>query len=453
MKIVLTVHQFLPDHASGTEILTYETAKELQRLGHTVKVFTGLYTLKELTDTERFDQYFYNGISVERFYFNYKHVDGQSNPIEIEYNNSLVGAYFKKYLEREKPDIVHSFHLAHLSASPIDACRELGIPVVLTPTDFWFVCPMFELRWPNNQVCPGPDPLALNCVRHVAVRSLSPRVNSLFQRIPNRLLRLFIRFVKKWGNIDTKYSPMVRALSERHEFLQKKINLIDKVIIPTQIMLSVLSQNGLEAHRIASIPFGLNLTYLQNAKRPEPGNILRLGYIGTLSEHKGVHVLVQAVRQLEDKPIELKIYGKLDEFPDYIENLRRIIQNDPRIKFCGTFPNREIGRIFSDLDALVVPSVWYENSPLVIYSAQAAKCPVIASNMDGLADVVEHGRNGLLFESGNSSQLAATINTIFKDKNLLQELSERSKIPLSIQAYAEKIVAIYQDLVKSGKIV
>ena len=89
----------------------------------------------------------------------------------------------------------------------------------------------------------------------------------------------------------------------------------------------------------------------------------------------------------------------------------------------------------------------------MIYSAQAAKCPVIASNMDGLADVVEHGRNGLLFESGNSSQLAATINTIFKDKNLLQELSERSKIPLSIQAYAEKIVAIYQDLVKSGKIV
>jgi glycosyltransferase involved in cell wall biosynthesis len=146
-----------------------------------------------------------------------------------------------------------------------------------------------------------------------------------------------------------------------------------------------------------------------------------------------------------------RIYGKLDDYPKFVEDIRRKSQDDSRIKFCGTFPNHEIGKVFSELDALVVPSLWFENSPLVVYSAQAAKCPVIASNMDGISDIIENGRNGLLFEAGNSSQLAAAIDSLIKDKTILQELSEHSMMPLSIQEYAGKLVTIYQELLKSEK--
>jgi glycosyltransferase involved in cell wall biosynthesis len=452
MKILLTVHQFLPDHSTGTEILTYETAKELQKLGHTVSIFTSLPIPGELRDAERFDQYVYDDIPVERFYFNYKPMGDQSNPIEMEYNNHLVGTYFKDYLEREKPDIVHFFHLAHLSASPIDACHELGLPMVLTPTDFWFICPMFELRLPNNQLCAGPDDLGINCIRHMAAISQPRRINFVFQRIPSLLLRPLVFFIKKWRNIDEKYSPMVRALSERREILEKKINLIDKVIIPTQVMLSALAKNGLDKHRIISLPFGLNLTYLQNTSRPSSSKVLRLGYIGTLSEHKGLHVLMGAMANLTGKPVELKIYGRINEQSGYYKRVKAMAEADQRIEFCGTFPNPEIGAVFSEMDVLIVPSIWHENSPLVIYSAQYARCPVIGSNMAGISEVIEHGKNGLLFEAGNVDELASAIQTLINDREYLQQLSHNSRMPLSIQEYSAKLLAIYEDLLKEKEL-
>lgn len=455
LRIVLTVHQFVPDYSSGTEILTFETAKELKKLGHDVSVITGFPVPNhvKLKDAERFDQYSIEGINVVRFHHNYVPMGSQSNPIEMEYYNRLFGSFFKNYLRQEKPDLVHFFHLSRLSASAVDACQELGIPTVFTPTDFWFICPTAQLRLPNNENCYGPDKSGVNCFRHVVTNNLSDKNKARVRKLPDWVLAAFLFFIKHGINIDARYSLRIRAFSKRREFLVKRLNLINKVITPTRIMHSMLTKNGLEDHRTIAIPFGLNLTYLQNIKRPKPGNVLRLGYIGTLSEYKGVHILVEAMQKLASKPIELRIYGKLDDYPEYVEDLRKFSRDDPRIKFCGTFPNHEIGKVFSELDALVVPSLWFENSPLVVYSAQAVKCPVIASNKEGMSDIVEHGRNGLLFEAGNSSQLAAMIDSLLNDKNLLQQLSENSKMPLSIQGYAEKLVIIYRDLVKSEKTV
>jgi glycosyltransferase involved in cell wall biosynthesis len=99
------------------------------------------------------------------------------------------------------------------------------------------------------------------------------------------------------------------------------------------------------------------------------------------------------------------IYGDPEAFPEYAARLRRIAANDPRIRFCGAFPNEKISDIFSTLDVLVVPSIWYENTPLVIYSAQACRCPVIASNL-GVCGGGVHEENGLLFEPGNPADLA-----------------------------------------------
>lgn len=446
MRIVLTVHQFLPEYSSGTEILTYETARELRKRGHAVSIVTAAPTQNQLADADRFDSYTYDDFVVERFNFNNKPMGDQSNLTEMEYNNHFAGAYFKQYLEREKPDVVHFFHLARLSASLIDACFESGVPTVLTPTDFWFMCPTIELRLPGNFLCAGPDKLGINCVRHIVAKGRSPRANSIVKKIPDWLLSIFIILLRKRGDLDRKYSPPVRAVSERQGFLQKRINRIDKVVVPTQIMLSKLTQNGLDAQRVVPLPFGLNLQYLENARRPVPDQVLRIGYIGTFSEHKGLHVLVQAVRELADAPIELKIYGKLNELSPYLARIRKLVGDDPRIKLCGTFPNPEIGSIFSGLDVLVVPSLWHENSPLVIYSAQYAKCPVIASNMAGMSEIIKHNQNGLLFEAGNVSELAASIQMVLKDRVLLQRFSENAMVPLSIQAYVEKLIEMYQDL-------
>lgn len=451
MKIVLTVHQFLPEYSAGTEILTYETAREFQRRGHDVSVFTGFPSRVPLKDDERFDCYVVDNIRVERFKHDYVPMGDQSNVQEQEYNNQLLASYFRGYLKREKPDIVHFFHLARLSASAIDVCEELGIPTVLTPTDFWFICPTAQLRLPDNRPCSGPDRYSMNCLRHIASVSQSPEIQKWFRKLPNWLLVILLRLIKHGVNFDERYTPWIRAFVKRAEFLKERMNRIDRVALPTQLMGLLLTRNGLDARRTFPLPFGLNLSYSSNAKRPEPSDVLHLGYIGTLAEYKGVHVLLEAVKRLSGRPIELKIYGKLDDYPAYVESLRKISHGDPRVEFCGTFPNSQIGSIFANLDALVVPSLWYENSPLVIYSAQTARCPVIASNMAGMSEVIEDGKNGLLFEAGNVLELAAAIKKLLEDRGLLRSLSENARAPLSIQEYVIRLLEIYENLTQEAR--
>ena len=452
MKIILTVHQFLPDYFSGTEILTYETAKELKRQGHDVGIVTGFPSKVKLSDADRFDHYNYDGIPVERFHHSYAPMGTQSNIQELEYNNKLFGSFFKNFLTREKPDIVHFFHLSRLSAIAVDVCTELRIKTVLTPTDFWFICPTSQLRLPNNLACCGPNGTSVNCLRHLIYLSKSQKISSLLQRLPDWLIGTLIYLIKHSGNIGGHYSRSVRALVDRKAFLIERLNRIDQIAVPTEVMMSLLVQNGLDAHRTITIPFGLNLAYLESAFRPEPAAVLRLGYIGTLSEHKGVHIFLEAIKNLAGRPLEVKIYGNLDDYPDYVARLKEIIEGDTRVKFCGTFPNHEIGTVFSDLDALVVPSLWHENSPLIVYSAQSAKCPVIASNVAGISQIVDHGKDGLLFAPGDISGLTDVIRNLLDNRDLLRTMSGNSKDPLSIQEYVFRLLSIYRRLIQKDLI-
>jgi len=97
---------------------------------------------------------------------------------------------------------------------------------------------------------------------------------------------------------------------------------------------------------------------------------------------------------------------------------------------------------------LVVPSLWYENTPLVLYSAQAAGCPVLATNLGGLSEVIEHGVNGLLFPSGDASALAQAIARIANDRNLLEQMRIHSRPPKSDTQYVDELLAMYAEVFK-----
>src|SRR5579864_368170 len=156
MNILLTVHQFLPDYSAGTEVLTFETAKELRRSGHNVHIFTGYPAREHRNDDERFDHYEVEGLPVERFHHSYVPMGGQENTTEAEYDNHLFATYFREFLKRQDFDVVHFFHLGRLSASAVEVCYQAAIRMVLTPTDFWFVCPTNQLRLPDGSMCKGP---------------------------------------------------------------------------------------------------------------------------------------------------------------------------------------------------------------------------------------------------------------------------------------------------------
>src|SRR5205823_3691626 len=88
----------------------------------------------------------------------------KNNCFDHEYWNPNIGAHFEQLLRDFAPDLVHSFHLQNLSASLIEACKNNGLPIVCSTTDFWFVCPVVQLKRPDGAVCRGPEKGASNCL-------------------------------------------------------------------------------------------------------------------------------------------------------------------------------------------------------------------------------------------------------------------------------------------------
>lgn len=446
MKLLLTVHQFFPEYSLGTESLTFQVAKELQFRGHEVCVFTGYPSQVLINESRHFDSYTYEGIKVIRFHHNSLPY-GKDNAMEIEYNNLFFATFFRKYLSEYKPDVVHFFHLSRLSASPIDICVELGIPTVMTTTDFWLICPTGHLHLPDGSLCNGPDANSVNCLRHLVEISQPPKTKNKLRVLPNWLVALLIWNIKHKLSPKMWFTSYVRALISRPSFLKNRMNQIDSILVPTHLMQNVLQKHGLHPKRVLFMPYGVDVKNIERGKDKGTMNQLRVGFIGTLYEHKGAHLLIEAVqRLLLEIPIELKIYGGSEQFPKFLKyasRLHEISKDDPRITFCGTFPNKDIGKVFSELDVLVVPSVWYENTPLVIYSAQTAGCPIIATDVSGISEVVHHEVNGLLFERGNVFELAKSIRRLHEDRVLLSMLAKNSVSPKSIQEYVSELENIY----------
>ena len=448
MKILYTTHQFLPDYSAGTEILTYNTAKEIARRGHEVCIFTGYPVKGAVEASNAFDCYEYEGISVDRFFHSNTSSICPRNPMEAEYDNRFYADFFRRRLRKLKPALVHFYHLQRLSASAIDVCRELEIPTLFTATDFWLVCPTNQLLLPDHSWCLGPDKGVVNCVRHLAAISQGPRIRSLLDRLPNSLMAIFIRWFKSAAFLrDNRYASLVRALAARPDYMETRMNRVGMVLVATRFMGEMLCRYGLEAKRVRHVPFGIDHTRITCVSTKGTEKHLRIGFIGTLYHHKGAHVLLEALRSLPtDMPLKVQIYGELEQFPEYVRTLRSVAGNDQRIEFCGTFPFPRIGEIFSGLDVLVVPSLWYENTPLTLHYAQAARVPLVATDTEGMKEMIADGENGFLFAKGDVSGLAGIIRRLCNDRSEVKRLSDHARQPKSIASYVDELEGIYADV-------
>ncbi|HLQ51625.1 MAG TPA: glycosyltransferase, partial [Terriglobales bacterium] len=124
MNIVVTSHQFLPEFSSGTELIAYNIAVELQSRGHAVTVVSAKPCDSDKLPTPRVDHYEHDGLSVYRFWHANDIHEGQTHAMESEYNHRGFYRWFRGFLETRRPDLVHFIHLNRLSGAAIDACTE-----------------------------------------------------------------------------------------------------------------------------------------------------------------------------------------------------------------------------------------------------------------------------------------------------------------------------------------
>lgn len=445
MRFLLTTHQFFPDFESGTEVLTLSVARELRARGHEVAILTGYPNNCALADDQRFDEYDFDGFRVHRFHHAYVPMGGQTSKLEIDYDNRLATGYFRRLLDRFDPDIVHFFHLNRLGTGLIPAATRAGVPAFYTPTDFWSVCATGQLMLRGGVQCPGPTRWGGNCVVHFASARVNGRRRALVARTPTVVGDLLARATRSGYSFPYPLANEVSAMSRRLDVNVTRLNQLSGIIVPTKMMEDVLLRHGVDRTRISRCSYGIEPVKRSpsSAVDKAPPIPLRIGFIGTLAPHKGCHILLEAYRSLPSGTAIVRIFGRESDQPGYVKRLRELARDDPAIRFCGTFPNSEIGAVLAELDFLVVPSVWNENTPLVLSAAQDARCPVVGSNVPGIAEFVRDGLDGLLFDPGSAASLAGLIRQLIISPDRLTKMRANCRQPKTIAAYVDELLAIW----------
>lgn len=443
MKILFAAHQFFPEHYAGTEVLTLGLAKELKARGHDPHVFAARrsFPVNDIQPGETVD-YEYEGIPVRRVG---RPREGLARPYALDYDNPVMAQRAREYVREVEPDIIHAMHFQGLSASVIEVFKESGAPVVYTATDFWSICPVVDLRRHDGVMCRGPE--LKHCIRCIASRYPGSRMKAALDRTPDALVQAAGKLSET--SLSQAFRPLrqVEALKERPDKIREAANTLDHVIAPTELTRDLLVANGVKGRSMEVSHYGIDTSGTRDA--PKNHNVpppLRVGFIGTLGPHKGCDLLIKAFEKLPDLDATLTIYGNLERFKSFVSGLRRLAGGDERITFAGTFPPEEIGRVLSGMEVLVVPSRWYENTPLVVYSAFAAGTPVVATDLGGLSEVVRPGENGLLFELENEEDLARQLRRLYEEPGLLEKLRSGIGPVKTVEENADELEKLYATL-------
>lgn len=435
LRVLHAIHDFLPRHQAGSEIYAAALCQELQRRGHHVTVLAA-----------SFDPSRRHGEVIWRVHDGLPVVEVVNNwafdSFEETYRASNLRPVFDHVLRATQPDVLHVHNLLNLSFDLPQQARAHGARVVGTLHDYTLVCPSGgqRIHRAEQHVCHTIE--ADRCARcfrdspffsqmvYGRVTSSTPgaaklgRVAaSICQRWP-QLQRLMARA----ATVTRTDGPTAQQMATRLNRAREVASTFDLLIAPSPSLANEYHALGFPRGRIRVRDYGFQPASSQ-ATRPSWNGALRVGFVGTLTWHKGVHVLVDAIRQVAPGLVTLKIFGDTNTFPDYAAELRAAAASLP-ITFAGRFERDAVHTVYGDMDVLVIPSIWLENSPLVIHEAFMAGVPVVGARIGGIADLVADGVNGLLYAHDSSKDLAETLTTLATDKVLLNRLRRhRTEVP------------------------
>lgn len=442
MRILLVTHFFPPGHLGGTEVLTSGLAQSLHAAGHTVQVICAEDWGTAPNYRIRHTDHLFQGIPVRRLHFNWMRAP---DVFRYLYDNPEVEQHMTHFLDQIQPDVVHITSCYSLSASVISAAHRFKVPILLSATDFWFLCARNTLLRSDDSLCGGPeDPwLCARCMLRDAKAYRWPR-----KVLPERVVVSFLQAMSEYPVFTRQRGlrGMLGDWEDRYSFLSQALQKADRIVTASHFLRRLFIEYGVSSERIEFSAYGLDTSWAKGYETKRLSSQLRVGFIGQILPFKGSDILVKAVTSLKpDVPVQLKIYGDLAKTPDYGQRLRELAAGDPRIAFLGTFDNSRMGEILSEIDVLVVPSTWYD-FPLVIPSAFATKTPVLATDLPGMNELVKHKVNGLLFERYDWVGLAQQIQRLVDDPDLLDRLKEGITPIKTLKQMSEEYLKIYISL-------
>lgn len=367
MRILKVIHGYPPLYSAGSEVYSQSICEELSKR-HEVVVFSReenpFAPDMAIRITEVHPGLAVHLVNMPRAKDGYRHAE--------------LDARFSELVRSFKPDVAHIGHLNHLSTGIVDVLERAGIPIVFTLHDFWLMCPRGQFLQRNfgqsrlHELCDGQED------RKCATTCYS----SAFSGVDGRTIDEEV-YWSKW--VATRMDEM-RGLA----------SAVDLFIAPSKYLRTrIIDEFGVEASKVMYLDYGFPTDYLVATTKRDAYPKFRFGYIGTHIPAKGVNMLIEAFDGLGDAA-ELFIWGAKDQ--QSTAALQAMAASRKDIHFMGAYVNQNLANeVFNRVDCIVVPSIWMENSPLVIHEAQACGIPVITAEAGGMAEYVQHEVNGLLF--------------------------------------------------------
>jgi glycosyltransferase involved in cell wall biosynthesis len=410
---VLQVNKFLYGGA-GAETVMFRTADLLRAHGHEVSFFAMEDPRNEPCAESK---YFPRGR-----YYDADHGlvsrarDAASSIYSLDARKSL-----RRLLHDQRPDVAHLHNVYHqLTLSVVDELAAQKIPIVMTLHDYKPVCPSYVL-FTDGAPChrcvtgnPG-HAIAHRCIKGSRAASAVGAAEALFAR--------------------------TRRLYES----------IDAFISPSQYLADVMVEGGLPAERMHVIPNFVADEQFRDDSPREIGDPPMVLFVGRLEEVKGVRVLLEAARLVAPE-IEVVVVGQ-----GPLEAEVRQAEHEGVVRYLGRQDWNEIARLMDRARALVIPSLWEENCPMVILEAGARECPVIGSDRGGLRELISHGKDGLLFTPGDGEALSRALIELSRDAALFTRMSHarhaRTLTQNTTTTYLAALLKVYGKAQHNGNMI
>ena len=408
-RVLVAAHNHPALHPGGTEIFAHDLFRAYQRAGCEA-LFLGAtnHIHREARPGTSFQSIGTNGDEIllwsghfDRFFMSQVDLYG-------------IVPDIVELLRDFRPDVVHLHHLLllgaefpHIVRRTLPECR-----IVMTLHDYYPICHHDGLmvRTTSKELCHSASP---------------DRCHSCFKEIA------LDKFV----------------LRERH--LKSLLSAVDSFVSPSEFLKQRYIDWGISDHLISVIPNG----------QPERAEVKKqdvmqrtkpvFGYFGNLNPWKGATVLLEAAKQLisEDFEFELRVHGAAPfQSESFVADIDRLFaETSPTVQRRGAYRREDIAGLIATVDCAIMPSIWWENAPLVIQEAQGQDCPVITSNIGGMAEMIDDGINGLTVPPNDPMALAAAMRRIAEYPDLRQSLVLGARHPDTIDMTAAR----YLDLIET----
>lgn len=418
MRLLIVLHQFFPEFSAGTEHVALNLARMAQRAGHHVEVLTCAVhanrTGEPVDQLPQATQTVFHGVPVIA-------LPRAALPASADYSfevDTTLAGQLAQWIKLRRFDIAHVLHPMRM-ATAIKAIQQAGLPYILTLTDFYLSCVRINLVNVRQQSCQGPEG-GQRCAQDCHVPPWDAATYAARYQQAQAILSGASACVAPSEYVARRYHSMFSAVNVR--VIAHGIDLLRLIQQAPQVPGSQPSTNG---------------------------PTLKLGYVGSIVPQKGLQILLQALAQLPQLNLSLKVAGALHGDAVFQNQITQLAKSDNRVTLLGQCNSAAVASLLSSVDVLCIPSIVPESYSLVLREAAALGVPSLVSDQGAPADLVQQTGAGGAVPMGDIQAWAQAITHLYSQPAQIAQWRSRLPLPMRVEEEAFLYESLYRQFLTS----